>query len=55
MIDHKEHKYDFVKKPAPKTKEKLTENLAPLKEIQVSLHGANVTLTNQQLKHRGHL
>ena len=44
MIDHKEHKYDFVKKAAPKTKEKLTENLAPLKEIQVSLHGASQTV-----------
>ena len=40
MIDHKEHKYDFVKKAAPKAKEKLTENLAPLKKIQVSLHRA---------------
>ena len=44
MIDHKEHKYDFVKKAAPKTKEKLTENLASLKEIQVSLHGATQTV-----------
>ena len=44
MIDHKEHKYDFVKKAAPKTKEKLTENLAPLKEIQVSLQGATHTV-----------
>ena len=39
-----EHKYDFVKKAAPKTKEKLSENLAPLKEIQVSLHGATQTI-----------
>ena len=44
MIDHKEHKYDFVKKAAPKTKEKLTENLGPLKEIQVSLCGASQTV-----------
>ena len=44
VIEHKEHKYDFVKKAAPKTKEKLTENLAPLKEIQVSLHGATQTV-----------
>ena len=44
MIDHKEHKYDFVKKAAPKTKEKLTGNLAPLKEIQMSLHGATQTV-----------
>ena len=44
VIEHKEHKYDFVKKAAPKTKEKLTENLAPLKEIQVSLHGVTQTI-----------
>ena len=44
MIEHKEHKYDFVKKAAPKTKEKLSENLAPLKDIQVSLHGATQTI-----------
>ena len=33
-----------MKKAAPKTKEKLTENLAPLKEIQVSLYGAIETI-----------
>ena len=44
VIEHKEHKYDFVKKAAPKTKEKLTENLAQLKEIQVSLHDATQTV-----------
>ena len=44
VIEHKEHKYDFVKKAAPKTKEKLSENLAPLKEIQVSLRGATQTV-----------
>ena len=44
MIEHKEHKYDFVKKAAPKTKEKLSKNLAPLKEIQMSLHGAAQTV-----------
>ena len=44
MIDHKEHKYDFVKKTAPTTKEKLTESLAPLKEIQVSLGAATKTV-----------
>ena len=43
VIEHKEHKYDFVKKAAPKTKEKLSENLAPL-EIQVSLRGATQTV-----------
>ena len=44
VIEHKEHKYDFVKKAAPKTKEKLNENLAPLKGIQVSLHGVTQTV-----------
>ena len=44
MIEHKEHKYDFVKKAASKTKEKITENLAPLKMIQVSLRGATQTI-----------
>ena len=44
VIDHKEHKYDFVKKAAPTTKEKLTESLAPLKEIQVSLDAATNTV-----------
>ena len=44
VIDHKEHKYDFVRKAAPTTKEKLTESLAPLKEIQVSLDAATKTV-----------
>ena len=44
VIEHKEHKYDFAKKAAPKTKEKLTENLAPLKKIQVSLQGVTQTV-----------
>ena len=44
VFEHREHKCDFVKKAAPKTKEKLIENLAPLKEIQVSLHGATQTV-----------
>ena len=44
MIDHKEHKYDFVKKASPKTTERIVENLAPLKEIQLSLSGAAKTV-----------
>ena len=55
VIEHKEHKYDFVKKAAPKAKEKLVENLAPLKEIQVSLHGAteNVKSTKSAVEVQG--
>ena len=57
MIDHKEHKYDFVKTTAPKTREKLIENLTPLKEIQVSLCGAteNVRSTKCDVKTQGEL
>ena len=55
MIDHKEHKYDFVKKAAPTTKEKLTESLAPLKEIQVSLDAATkiVRSTKSEVETQG--
>ena len=55
MIDHKEHEYDFVKTTASKTKEKLIENLTPLKEIQVSLCGAteNVRSTKSDVKTQG--
>ena len=35
--DHKEHEYEFVKKAAPETKKKLTEQLVPLNEIQVGV------------------
>ena len=55
MIDHKEHKYDFVKTSAPKTKEKLIKNLTPLKEILVSLCGAteNVRSSKSDVKTQG--
>ena len=55
VIEHKEHKYDFVKKAVPKAKEKLVENLAPLKEIQVNLHGAteNVKSTKSAVEIQG--
>ena len=55
VIEHKEHKYDFVKKAGPKAKEKLVENLAPLKEIQVSLHSAteNVKSTKSAVEIQG--
>ena len=50
VIDHKEHKYDFVRKAAPTTKEKLTESLVPLKEIQVSLDAATKTVRSTKSK-----
>ena len=55
VIEHKEHKYDFVKKAAPKAKEKLVDNLAPLQEIRASLHNAteNVKLTKSAVEVQG--
>ena len=38
--DHKEHEYEFVKKAAPETKKKLTDQLVPLNEIQVGVRNA---------------
>ena len=35
--DHKEHEYEFVKKAAPETKKKLSEQLVPLNEIQLGV------------------
>ena len=40
VIDHKEHKCEFVKKAAPEMKEKLAQQLAPLKRIQTSVSNA---------------
>ncbi len=40
VIDHAEHKYDFIKVSAPKTKEMLIQHLDPLKKVDVSLSHA---------------
>ncbi len=40
MIDHAEHKYNFIKMSAPKTKEMLIQHLNPLKKVDVSLSHA---------------
>ncbi len=40
VIDHAEHKYDFIKVSAPKTKEILIQHLNPLKKLDVSLSHA---------------
>ena len=52
VIDHKDHKYDFVKNTAPKVKEKVNKNLVPLREIQLSLHDAAKTVksTKSEIK-----
>ena len=40
VIDHVNHKYDFVKVAAPETKKQLAEHLGPLKEVQANLSKA---------------
>ena len=51
LKDHKEHEYEFVKKAAPETKKKLTEQLVPLNEIQVGVRNAvkNVEETKSEI------
>ena len=53
--DHKEHEYEFVKKAAPETKKKLTEQLVPLNEIQVGVRNAvkNVEETKSEIAEMG--
>ena len=53
--DHKEHEYEFVKKAAPETKKKLTEQLVPLNEIQVGVRNAvkNVKETKSEIAAMG--
>ena len=53
--DHKEHEYEFVKKAAPETKKKLTEQLVPLNEIQVGVRNAvkNVKETKSEMATMG--
>ena len=53
--DHKEHEYEFVKKAAPETKKKLTEQLVPLNEIQVGVRNAvkNVEETKSEIAAMG--
>ena len=55
MKDHKEHEYEFVKKAAPETKKKLTEQLVPLNEIQVGVRDTvkNVEETKSEIAAMG--
>ena len=40
VIDHKDHKYEFVKKATPIIKKKLQEGLASLRDVQTTIHDA---------------
>ncbi len=55
VIDHVEHKYDFIKMSAPKTKEMLIQYLDPLKKVEVSLSHAveEIQTTKCEIEARG--
>ena len=55
MIDHANHKYDFVKVAAPETKKQLAEHLEPLKEVQANLSKATevVQVTKSEIVAQG--
>ena len=40
IIDHKDHKYEFIKKVASQMKKKLIQQLEPLKEVHANLSHA---------------
>ncbi len=47
VIDHAEHKYNFIVTAAPKTKEMLIQHLEPLNEVQINLsHAVEEIQTN---------
>ncbi len=52
---HKEHKFEFSKVAAPDTKEKLLENLSPLRAAAVALSGAvtDIQTTKQEVEAQG--
>ena len=55
VIDHANHKYDFVKVAAPETKKQLAEHLGPLKEVQANLSKATevVQVTKSEIVAQG--
>ena len=55
VIDHANHKYDFVKVAAPETKKQLAEHLEPLKEVQANLRKARevVQVTKSEIVAQG--
>ena len=54
-MDHRDHKFEFCKKAAPKSKENLLEKLGPLVNQSESLAQAvdNIHITKQELKGNG--
>ena len=50
IIEHKEHKFEFVKKCAPESRRRLCESLAPLQEVRADMGGAEKRVVSEEAK-----
>ena len=50
IIEHKEHKFEFVKKCAPEGRRRLCESLAPLQEVRADMAGAEKRVVSEEAK-----
>ena len=50
IIEHKEHKFEFVKKCAPEGRRRLRESLAPLQEVRADMAGAEKRVVSEEAK-----
>ena len=50
VIEHKEHKFEFVKKCAPEGRRRLRESLAPLQEVRADMAGAEKRVVSEEAK-----
>ena len=50
IIDHKEHKFEFVKKCAPEGRRRLRKSLVPLQEVRADMAGAEKRVVSEEAK-----
>ena len=50
IIEHKEHKFEFVKKCAPEGRRRLRKSLAPLQEVRADMAGAEKRVVSEEAK-----
>ena len=50
IIEHKEHKFEFVKKCAPEDRRRLCESLVPLQEVRADMAGAEKRVVSEEAK-----
>ena len=50
IIEHKEHKFEFVKKCAPEDRRRLRESLSPLLEVRADMAGAEKRVVSEEAK-----